>query len=240
MMHSIFFPYCCMVSSLKLMLYYYERNHNLFLLNMVYKIIYEWPFYKLNKQHEQKLIFILSLIYWAYYNFWLDIGVYLITFIYFLFSIHAYFFTEFKFSMKNLLITTCVMKIYIHQVQIVITGGLVVVYICIKFLIFKLDEINRAISINVLWPDKRRFLELLSTYDQLTKVVNLVSEPIDMIIGIIYLLLPWLFTMMIEINRWQPISMSENIIQVFFQGWILFGLLYVVILNSTCAKITYE
>ena len=151
---------------------------------------------------------------------------------------HAYLSTEYQLSMINLLFTICLAKVFLEQMNITITGGLVILFVCIKFIIFKLDEIVLEIKINTLSCNKVKLYKLIILYNELTMVVHLIQGPISIVIGTIYIMSPSIMTFAIEIVKWQDNGIGQLISQIALTFVILFGAIYVLILNSTCAIIT--
>ena len=196
------------------------------------------PVYRLNKIHQDKLTLFINVVYWFIFRIILDPSVYSNVILYFIFSMHAYLSTDYQFSMVNLLFTICLAKVFLEQMNITITGGLFILFVCIKFIIFKLDEIISEIKINTISPNKVKLYKLTILYNELTMVVHLIQGPINIVIGTIYIMSPSIMTFAIEIIKWQDYSIGEFISQIALIFVILFGAIYVSILNSTCAIIT--
>ena len=107
-----------------------------------------------------------------------------------------------------------------------------------KYIIFKLDEIILEIRISTLSRNKAKLYKLMIEYNELTMIVHLIESPINFVIGMVYLITPSIATFSINIIKFQDYSIGEFISEIALTIVIFFGVLYVFLLNSTCAIIT--
>ena len=131
---TLIFQFFSLVSGLKLVYYYYEVKSQLYLINMMRSINgrSSLSVFKLNKTHQDKLVLFINVVYWFIFRIILDPPIYLNIFLYFIVSMHAYLSTDYQFSMITFLFTIFLAKIFLDQMNVTITGGLVILFVCIK------------------------------------------------------------------------------------------------------------
>ena len=163
---------------LKLMIFYVELNYKLKALKILGNLAKRLPFYTLNNNKQDTLILLTNILFWSLRIISMLWGLYIVITMLNI-SLYIYFFLEYDFNIIILLFNVIHAYLLYKFIMVIFTGGLVLIFIMIIFLNFKLDEIIKLIRLCVLWRNKVRLLDNMMTYNRFTKLVHEISNPIN-------------------------------------------------------------
>ena len=220
----------------KTMLYYQEIHYNLKALNLLHNLGKKLPFYVLINNEKDKLTLLTNIFFWILRIISIQARIILsLTLLILIFYI--YLFMEYEFSMIILLISAIHAYLFYEHFFVIILGGVVLIFILIMFLNWKLDEIIKSIRLSVLWRNKIRLMDNMMTYNKFTKLVHEISSPINYTIGLIFLITPSLISASIIILRSEANTLIEQLVHFVLLVYVPLPFIVIYTMNYFCASI---
>ena len=222
----------------KIVVLYYERSADNSIIKVIRDLMKKSNFFKLTKNNENRLILRTNILYWLYLKLFCEIGIYLTTIVYIRSAFLAYFCTDYQFTMLNLLVLVMATILKAISLKVGLTasiGGMIFVYILTNFLLLKIEEIIKSIRVNIRWRNKIGLLNDIRQYDQFIKVIDVISHPINMVVGLHYLMLPYMSTQVWKIFTWETDEQAEKLLKLAFIIVIQAALFNLVMINYFAA-----
>ena len=235
--NGLWFCFNLMILLVKLTLLYYEMTNNNFS-KQFHDVFNGSGFFKLTKQHEVNILLVANIFYWLLLRFchiWFII-IFLST--YTMFGIVAYFISPFRFDIITLAVIT-IQKTANFVILISFSyGGITLFYILITFLILKINEITKSIKIVTRWQNKNKIIQQIAQYDKFNKVFHQINTPIDIIISVCYMTLPYLSSTLVEILKWKTPTLFDISVKLLMMSIFIFCLLNLSIVNTVTRMLT--
>ena len=223
----------------KIVTSYYEHSVSNPSVKIILAALKKSTFFRLTKKNEKKLILGSNILYWLYLRLCLcDIALYLIMIVYSAVALLAFFFTDYQFTIINLIVLALATVFNILNLNNGITwvaGGLIFVYILTNFLLMKMEEIVTSIRVNIRWRNRVRLLEDMRQYDQFIKVLNAATRPVNMVVGLAYLMLPYFSLQMREVFMWKTDEPVDKLLKLALIIVVIVALFNLVVLNYFAA-----
>lgn len=192
-------------------------------------------FFRLSPRNQTKLMVQANLLYYLYlkltfYPLFLYGWIVLASL-----AFMTYFTSHYEFNLAIIIINGLVFTpIFIMNWMSLISAGMVFGYLSLMFLSYKLDDIIHEIRINAIWHDRSKIIFMIGQYNQYVSIIRDISLEMNLIVGSIIILTPYLFTMFIETIRQEQGDIFKIIIAlVCFAAFT-----QLLIINAFCASIT--
>ena len=117
-----------------------------------------------------------------------------------------------------LIINSLLLILYIRQATIVLLIGTIFFYIPIAFISFKLDELITNMKVHIVRQNKHAILRLTADYHYITILIKQISGPYNMIIGLVYCVVPYLTVLTLHVFK---ITHDDLIIKVLKQNFLI-------------------
>lgn len=149
----------------------------------------------------------------------------------------AYFISSYQLNVVTLILSTIVDVIFFNHCQYAIVGGVSCIYILITFVKLKLNEVIKSMLVNVRWGNKVKLYKDMVEYNKLTKIVVDLNGPINAIIGVIYVVIPYVASLLVERIRFVPDTMVDLILNMVSFIIACVGALNVFMVNFLAASV---
>ena len=197
----------------KFTLLYFEMFSKTNAPKLLYDLYDGTDFYRLNEQNEEKILFSVNFFYWFGMRLLCYSIIFYATLIYSLFRIIAYFYFPYQFNIITSVWLTIQYTICVKIISTGSYGAITGYHILINFLIFKIDEIVNYIKIAVRWRNKNKLIDLIADYDKFNNVFHQINTPINIILGVCYMTMPYMASNMLKIMDWN----TESVIDLFLK-----------------------
>ena len=235
--HGLFFSFGLVTIMGKLVIVYYEYRSNL----EIYDLFINWkarkPSYKISQQHLKKLELRTFVLYYGYIRivgFLFKVGCTLFAVS---FALATYFYCDYG-NVVSLLVWTLLFLMLVNQMTIVIMAGTFLFYVPITLINYRFDELIKKLCINIKLDNGQVIEQILDTYDELIGVVKQLSGPYNMIIGLVYCLVPYLIAIELEVAKIERDDLLFKISKVAFLLLFIAGNVNAFIINQISASIT--
>ena len=116
--------------------------------------------------------------------------------------------------------------------------GAYAVYIPITLLNYKFDELINRLRVAIRWNNEEALHRILKSYDELIGVVQQLSGPYNIIIGLVYCIVPYLIVVNVEL-----VKLERNDLLFIFNKYLHWFVLFICnvnafIINQISASIT--
>ena len=215
---------------IKLLMFYYEKNLNFDCNKLVSSS-------NLLKYHNHSFLIVVNVLYWLGYLVTVLL-IYFDAIIITIFTLLAYFNHTYNFNLLILIISAIQVVICI-KICFETVISLAILYITVLiFLKWTQDEIIKSIRFNVFWRNKVKLNDSFKVYHQFTRTVNEMSKLINMLIGMIYILTPVMFSQAIVLFNEQAITLVDNLMKLLFIAIIPFTIICIYLVNHLGSSIT--
>ena len=220
----------------KMMMFYLEINYKLEVLKLLMNLAAKLPIYTLNNDKQGIFQLLTNILFWTLRLSFMLSGVYL--FIVFLIMIlYIYLFMEYEFSIAIMLLSVIHIYLFYKHRIIMILGCVVLFFIMIMFLYWKLNEIIKSMRLSVLWRNKVRLLDNMRAYNKFTKLVHEISHPINYTIGFLFLLTPPLISTNVILWKREANTLIEQLLHILMLIYIPWQIIFISTFNHFCASI---
>ena len=196
----------------------------------------ENPIYKVSMQHHKKLTlrsFIFYHIYIKIFGLFLELlGDFLII----VATIALYLYADYG-NVVILWISTLNILFIFHQMKILLWASYLF-YLPIVLLNNKLDELIKKLRVSIRWNNDNGIRKVLNNYNELIDIIQQLSGPYNIIIGLVYCFVPYLIAVSIELVKLD--SDHLLLIATEYLHWLIFifAILTSFIINQLSASIT--
>ena len=226
-----------------MVVFYFEHSVDNPSIKIIQTLMKKTTFFQLNKKHENRLVLITNILFWVYLRLLINITIFVIAMVYISFALVAYFYIDYNFTIINLLVLVILTIFKVVSLKTGFTasiGGIIFIYILSSFLVMKIDEIIRSIRVNIRWRNKVRLFEDIRQYDQFIKMLNAMIQPINMILGVVYLMLPYMSSQVWQILKWKTDDINEKLLKCCSIIGIIGALFHLFIVNYPGAKLAHR
>ena len=137
-----------------------------------------------------------------------------------------------------LLLWTVLLILLIDQMTIVILIGTFLFYVPITLINYRFDELIKKLCINIRLNHDDVIEQILKSYDELIGVVKKLSGPYNMIIGLVYCLVPYLVAIELKAAKIESDELFFTILKIGFSLLFIGGNVNAFIINQISASIT--
>ena len=235
--HALFFCFGLLTVMAQLIMVYYENRSNL----KIYDIIVDWkarkPSYKISQRHLKKLKLRIFILYYGY----IRIGGFFVklwgTLFFISLTLVTYFYCDYGYTFILLLWTVLAIKM-LDQMTIVILTGTFFFYVPITLINYRFDELIKKLCIVIKLNNNYFIEQILESYDESIGVVKQLSGPYNMIIGLVYCLVPYLLAIELEVAKIESDELLVNIFKLVYFLLFIGGNINAFIINQISASIT--
>ena len=220
----------------KLTIVYYEKRSNFKFFDIVVGLKMGNPIYKISKEQLNKLILKSFILYHIYAKIFGLIVVLFADFCTILATIAVHLNGDYG-NVVILWISTLNILFVFHQFPILLVASYIL-YVPITLLNFKLDELIRKLRISIKWNNESGIHKVLKSYNELIDIVQQLSGPYNVIIGIVYCFVPYLIAVSIELVKLDKDDTILIIIEYLHWFVFIFAILTSFIINQLSASIT--
>ena len=219
-----------------MIMYYHEVSYKIQAINLIINLGKELPFYSLDKNKQDTFILVANILFWSFRLFSIASGIALLVTL-FLITLYIFIFLEYKLNIIILVNSVIHTYLFYDHILLIITSGVVLLFIMIIFLKWKFDESVKSIKISVLWRNKVRLLDNMMTYNKFTKLVHEISAPINQSIGIIFLITPLLISTALILLKHDPKTLIVQLLHLVILLWLPIPIIFIYLINYFCASI---
>ena len=219
---------------------YYELLSKINCMKMLYDLFDGTGFYRLNKDHEDRILLWTNLCYWLMMRSFNFFCFFYVTLIYTTFRIIAYFYSTYQFNIFTLVLMTIQQMVCLKIIIAGTCGGLTGFYIIISFLIYKIDEIIDDIKISIRWRNKIKLIKLIGAYDTFNKMFHQINTPINVLLSVCYMTMPYMASNLIKILRWKTDSIIEICLKLITIGIFYGAICNIIIVNFYISMLTFK
>ena len=221
----------------KLVFAYYESRKKLYLLNLFADCKARKPMYRISQKHLKKLSLKAFIIYYGS----IRIGAYYALFLAIFMATWATIATYLYLDYGNVIILcfwTIIVIIACNETLFAWVIFAYFVYIPITLLNYIFDELILKLKVSIRWNNEQHLHQVLQSYDQLIGVIQRLSGPYNMIIGIVYILAPYFISINIELMRIERNDFLFKCLKLAFLALFLASNICIFIINQISASIT--
>ena len=109
------------------------------------------------------------------------------------------------------------------------------IYISIIYLNLKFDEIIHSLRVRIRWNNMQGLMAAIAAHHKATHLVRLLAKAFNVILGIIYLIIPYIIVFVLKLLS---ISKTPLYIRIFGSVVLISSLTIIYLLNFLCATVT--
>ena len=133
---------------------------------------------------------------------------------------------------------TIIIIITVNQIILIVLIGTFLFYVPITLLNYRLDELIVKLRVSIRCNNERDVHQVLASYDELIAIVKQLSGPYNMIIGLVYCLVPYIIALSLELTKIDRDDLLFNLVKLMFFGIFLITNVNAFIINQISASIT--
>ena len=235
--NGVIFSLCIVTLSGKLIIVYYESKKKVKAFDMVYDLIAHKQKYQMSQKHIKKITFRTCILYYGYVRITGSFALLICTLVIILMTIVTYLYFNYG-TVITLWLWTVILIIIVNEIFIVVYSGSVFFYIPITLLNYRFDELIDKIRVSIRWNNTKAIHKIVESYDQLISDCQQLSGPYNLIIGLVYCLVPYLIALLFELMK---INRNDFVFQIFKITFIIVFILTNInafIINQLSASIT--
>ena len=193
--------------------------------------------YQISQKHLKKLTLRSFIIYYGLIRITASIGFLIFMLITSLATIATYLY----FDHGHVIIIcfwTIIINIAFNEIIFTLVVTTYSLSIPIALLNYLFDELIEKLRVSIRWNNEQRLHQVLQSYNELIDVVQQLSGPYNMIIGLVYCLLPYIISINIELMK---IEQDDLLLKWFRMAFLLLFIITniaIFIINQICASIT--
>ena len=184
----------------KLALFYYERRKELDIINIITNWKNNKPGYRLNYVHENSVTFKSHILVKWNLKILGNLVFVLMTISCIIITLGAYFYCDYG-NLFMLCFWALIFWQSSNQISFVAMSGPFLFYVPITIFNYKIDELINRIRASVKWYNVNSLSHILYEYNQVTLAIKQISKFYNMIIGLVYGIMPFFLAIMIETMR---------------------------------------
>ena len=221
----------------KLVMVYYEGRKNL----KVYDLIVGWkarkPSYQISNHHLKKITLRSFILYYGYIRILGSIAYFILISIVISITIVAYLYHDYG-NVIILWFWSFIVITTFNQIKIVILIGTFLFYVPISIINYRFDELIKNLRVSIRWNNEQSLHQLLANYDEAIAIVQQLSGPYNMIIGLVYCLVPYVIAISLELTKIDRDDLLFQLLKLAFLTLFILTNVNAFIINQISASIT--
>ena len=221
----------------KLVFAYYESRKNLYLFN----VYVDWkagkPIYQISEKHMKKLTLKAFVIYYGFIRIAASYGFFFTILTTLWATIVTYLYLDYG-NVIILCFWTIIVIMACNETIFTLAVSTYFFSIPITRLNYLFDELIDKLRVAIRWNNELRLHQILQSYDQLIDVIQQLSGPYNMSIGLVYCLVPYFISIIIELMRIKRNDLLFIWLRMAFLALFIATNITVFIINQISASIT--
>ena len=201
----------------KLVIFYYEIHRKLKINDMFVGWKERKPMYQLSEKHVKKLTIRSFILYYGYIKMIGSIGMLFVILIATIVTIETYLYYNYG-NVIILLFWTIIYIMTAHQIKTTLILGTFMFYVPITSLSYRFDELIEKLRVSIRWNNEQRIHQVLQSYNEVIDCVQQLSGPYNMIIGLVYCIVPYIIALSLEMTKIDRHDSLYNILKLTFFG----------------------
>ena len=178
-----------------------------------------------------------SILYYGYIRILGSIGIFIFTFATISLTIVYYLYYDYG-NVIVLCFWTPLLIFMTYQTSVVLLMATVLFYLPITLLNYKFDELIKKLRVSIRWNNEHGFYKILAIYDHLIVVVNELSGPYNMIIGITYCFGSYLIAINMKVLKIKCDDLLFLVLQNASLFLLIISMVNAFLINQISASIT--
>ena len=237
LLHAMFLSLGIVTILGKLVIFYYESHKKLKVNDMYVDWMARKPMYQISQRHLNKLTLRTFILYYGYIKITALIGMVLITLIAISVTITTYLYYDYGNSII-LWLWTVIFIITVNQIKNIMVIGTFLFYVPITILNYRFDELIEKLRVSIRWNNEQRIHHVLQSYNELISIVQQLSGPYNMIIGLVYCIVPYFLALCLELTKIDRDDLLFSILKGVFFALFILANINAFIINQISASIT--
>ena len=218
----------------KLVIGYYEWRKKVKFFDVVVDLKARKHKYQMSRKHIKKLTIRTWLLYYGYIRIIGSIG-------FFTFSLIAISATYLYRDYGNVIIPWFYCIVFIlggNDIFIIVLYGTFFFYLPITLLNYRFDELIDKLRVSIRWNNTKAFHNIVESYEQLISDCQQLSGPYNIIIGLVYCLVPYVIALFFEIMKIETNDLLFKLLKMLGIFLFIFTNINAFIINQLSASIT--
>ena len=237
LVHAMLFSLGMVTILGKLVIVYFEGRKNFKFLDFIMDCKARKPILQISHKHLKKLTLRSFILYYGYIRIVGLIGMFIVTLMAIRITIEAYLYHDYG-NVIILCFWTINLILSCNQIQIITLIGTSLFYVPITLLNYRLDEFIEKLRDSIRCNNKQDVHQVLASYDELIGVVQQLSGPYNMIIGLVYCLVPYVIALNLELTKIDRDDLLFNSLKSTFLFLFIVANVNAFIINQLSASIT--
>ena len=235
--HAMFFSLGIVTILGKLIIFYLESRKKLILNDMVVDWKARKPLYQISEKHLNKITLRAFILYYGYIRITGFIIMFMVTLIATRVTITTYLYHNYG-NVIILWFWTIIFIINSNQIKNIMLIGTFLFYIPITRLNYIFDELIERLRVSIRWNNEQRIHQVLHSYNELIGVVQQLSGYYNMVIGLVYCIVPYIIALCLELTKIDRHDLLFTLLKRAFLGLFIITNVNAFIINQISASIT--
>ena len=228
----------CFVSLLaKSVIVYYESKKNLKIIDIVVDLKARKQKYQMSQKHIKKITLMTWLIYYGYTRITGSIVLLLAILTQSSIAIGTYLFCDYG-NVIILWLWTIIIIIAMKEVIIILLYGAFWFYVPITLLNYRVDELIDKLLVSIRNNNTLVIHKIVESYDQLISDCQQLSPTYNVIIGLVYCLVPYIISIFVELMKIDRNDLLFKLLKICFIIFFMISNINAFIMNQLSASIT--
>ena len=220
-----------------LIMVYYEGRKNLKAFDMIMDCRTRKPILQMSHKHLKKLTLRSFILYYCYIRILGYIVMCILSLMVISITTVAYLYHDYG-NVIILWFWTIILILTFNQIKIIMLIATFLFYVPITLLNYRLDELIEKLRVSIRWNNERGLHQVLACYDELIAIVKQLSGPYNMIIGLVYCLVPYIIAISLQLTKIDRDDLLFNSLKLTFFVIFLIANVNAFIINQISASIT--
>ena len=237
LLHALCFSFGLVTLVGKLIIVYHESRKNLKVLDLIVDLKAHKSLYRLNQTHRKKITMNAFIVYYGFIRIIGSIEAFIVSLMIIMSTLVTYLYHDYG-NVAILWFWSIFYIIAFDEVHFTLLIATFLFFIPITLLNYLFDELIVKLRVSIRRNNQQDILQVLQSYNELIAVVQQLSGPYNMIIGLVYCFLPYIIAINIEL-----IKIKSNDLLFKCLRWVFFILfigtnIAVFMINQLSASIT--
>ena len=237
LVHAMLFSLGMVAILGKLVMVYYEGRKNL----KIFDLIVDWkarkPGYQLSHEQLKKIKLRAFILYYAYIRIIGSIAYFILTSIVVSITIVSYLYHDYG-NVIILWFWSIIVITTFNQIFIIILIGTFMFYVPISIINYRFDELIKNLRVSIRWNNEQALHQVLENYNEAIAIVQNLSGPYNMIIGLVYCLVPYIIAISLELTKIDRDDLLFQLLKLAFLTTFILTNVNAFIINQISASIT--
>ena len=219
------------------MIVYYESKKNFKIFDIIVDLKARKQKYQMSQKHIKRLTLRTGLLYYGYIRI---IGS-IVMFVCILCSICGTIATYLTCDYGNVIILwfwTIGVNIAVNEIIIIVLSGSFLFYLPITVLNYRFDELIDKLRVSIRWNNITAIHRIIESYNELISDCQQLSGPYNMIIGLVYCLVPYVIAILVELMKVDRHDKVFELLKISFIIYFIITNINAFIINQLSASIT--